>query len=126
MNYTFLATNQKTGQANILLTTDSDEVATEACAALREVGGAPQKPVSVVPGKPGAKGRKVYVVGLDDGYAGPYRRGDEFDSAMAASVALGFSHNAVSVALSSARATGDKTADVRGVELQYLDTVGGV
>jgi hypothetical protein len=129
MNYTFLVTNQKTGQAHILCTTDSDELATSVCAAIRSEAeassGAPPPPISVVPGKPGAKGKKVVVLGVEDEYAGSLRAGDQFASAMAASAALGFKHNAVSLALASARATGDSSVIVRGVELQYLDTMGG-
>ena len=135
MNYTFLVVSQKTGRADILLTTDNDDAATEACAALREISeneesvtktlGEHHRHPAIIPARRGAKGRRVIVVGLEEEYEGPLKKFDAFDSAAGASAALKYTHNAVALSLGGALRAGQQTATLRGVALQYEDTIGG-
>lgn len=66
----------------------------------------------------GPKGRKVVVVRTDEEYSGSIIVGDEFDTAMNASLALGLKYNGVSQALKNAAGL---PAKVAGITFQYAD-----
>jgi hypothetical protein len=54
------------------------------------------------------------------------KAGDLFPTARDASFALGYGYNAVVQALGAAKAKGETTAVLRGVELSYADDVGRI
>jgi hypothetical protein len=118
-----------TNQGRTLATIDESQVPfLEAALAL--LATVPQAPagarrsavgdVSRFPSQPGPKGRKVMVVSVNtDEYGGDLKHGDSFDTAMAASKALGYKYNAVSMAFN--REGGGGQVVMGGVKLQYED-----
>lgn len=103
--------------AEILLATDD----AAAVAKLRGLLTATTKPVERI--RAGAKGRQVIVVGKSDDCEVPVEAQMIFPTAMDASAALGYAHNAVAQSLKKAQATGEDSAVLRGVEFKYVDTI---
>jgi hypothetical protein len=81
----------------------------------------------VLSSRPGPKGRQVIILGKAEDSESPVQIGDLFDTAMAASIAIGFpGYNAVSQALNKAHNSGEDRAELRGVEFGYADEQGRV
>ncbi len=76
-------------------------------------------------GRKGAKGKKVYVKGVEDENTTSLRPGDILESANELSALLGFGYNAVSGELRKADLKGEKSTVIRGVEVCFLDDVEG-
>ena len=127
MRYQVFATDLAAHKADLVFETDDAAALARGMLALHAAVATPGVPFgsfSVVPCKPGPKGRPVHVRAVAEDYEGPLKAGDTFPTALDASVALGFAYSAVSIALCMAHRRGEVTAMVRGVEFQYADTLG--
>lgn len=76
--------------------------------------------------RPGRKGRQVMVLGTGEDCPVNMQPGALFESALAASAALGYTFNEVAQALSRAQKAGERTVILHGVELGYADEQGRV
>lgn len=73
------------------------------------------------PAKPGRPGRQVVVTGIAEGEKTPLVLHQTFESALEASVALGYNFNMVNQAFSTAKARGENRITLRGIELAHTD-----
>jgi hypothetical protein len=127
MRYLFLALDTSTGKGDVVCQTDDPAAVATGCRVLFDAvaaAGAPPKRTTLVPGKPGAKGKPLRVISLAEDYDGVLKVGDAFPSGRDASAALGFLYSAVSIALAQAKHRGETAAVVRGVEFSYDEDIG--
>jgi hypothetical protein len=104
--------------AEFLLKTASPSAISSLRAFIATLGGNSLPPV-----KSGPRGRKVSVVGVAPEYGGTSAVGMVFDSSLQASIAIGYGSDSVGPALRKAALTGEKSVVLKGVELQYQDTI---
>jgi hypothetical protein len=110
MRFLILSIDTQDGTAKVLLQTDVPAIITQATTALQR-----QAPVPLPAHFTHGNAKAITVVEVAGDAESILRRGDVFESAQHLDKALGFSYHATSMAMSKARAAGQKTATLRGV-----------
>lgn len=119
MTIVITAANPETLESEVLCVLNSDQALSELRARISTLGS------GLAPSRPGRKGRQVLVLGVEENCdVTSIKAMDVFDSALDASVALGYAFDNVGPALRRATRQGEKTAVLRGVEVGYADQQG--